>query len=81
MNFFGLGKWMVKKKMKQANVRSLEGLMKDFIELGGKVFACDMTMEIMGIRKEDLQQEFITEYAAVGTYIKEAKESDITLFI
>ncbi len=81
MNLLGLGKWMVKRKMKHANVRSLEGLMKDFIELGGKVFACDMTMEIMGIKKEDLQQEFITAYAAVGTYIKEAKESDITLFI
>lgn len=81
MNFLGLGKWMVKRKMKQANVRSLEGLMQDFIELGGKIFACDMTMEIMGIKKEDLRQDLISEYCAVGTYIKEAKESEITLFI
>lgn len=81
MNFLGLGKWMVKKKMKKANVRSLEGLIRDFKELGGKIIACDMTMGIMGIKKEDLQQDLISEYAAVGTYIKEAKESDITLFI
>jgi peroxiredoxin family protein len=81
MNFLGLGKWMVKRKMKKAHVRSLEGLINDFKELGGKIFACDMTMEIMGIKKEDLEQELITEYAAVGTYIREAKESDITLFI
>jgi peroxiredoxin family protein len=81
MNFLGLGKWMVKRKMKQANVRSLEGLLQDFVELGGKIFACDMTMEIMGIKKEDLRQDVISEYCAVGTYIKEAKESDITLFI
>lgn len=81
MNFFGLGKWMVKRKMKQANVRSLEGLLQDFVELGGKIFACDMTMDIMGIKKEDLHQDVISEYCAVGTYIKEAKESDITLFI
>jgi peroxiredoxin family protein len=81
MNFLGLGKWMVRRKMKKANVRSLEGLMKDFKELGGKIIACDMTMEIMGIKKEDLQQDLITEYAAVGTYVTEAKESDITLFI
>ncbi|MGD2248030.1 MAG: DsrE/DsrF/DrsH-like family protein [Candidatus Methanofastidiosia archaeon] len=81
MNFLGLGKWMVKRKMKQANVRSLEGLLQDFVELGGKIFACDMTMDIMGIKKEDLRQDVISEYCAVGTYIKEAKESDITLFI
>ncbi len=81
MNFLGLGKWMVKKRMKKANVRSLEGLFRDFRELGGKVIACDMTMEIMGIEKEDLQEDLITDYGAVGTYIREAKESDITLFI
>ena len=81
MNFLGLGKWMVKRKMKKANVRSLEGLLTDFKELGGKIFACDMTMEIMGIKKEELMQDVISEYCAVGTYITEAKESDITLFI
>ena len=81
MNFFGLGKWMVKNRMKKANVRSLEGLFQDFKELGGKVIACDMTMEIMGIAKEDLREDLITDYGAVGTYVKEAKESDITLFI
>ncbi|MBU6999962.1 MAG: DsrE/DsrF/DrsH-like family protein [Theionarchaea archaeon] len=81
MNFLGLGRWMVRRKMKKARVRSLEGLMQDFIELGGKIFACDMTMEIMGIKKEDLRQDLISEYCAVGTYIKEAKESEITLFI
>ncbi len=81
MNFLGLGKWMVKNRMKKANVRSLEGLFQDFKELGGKVIACDMTMGIMGIAKEDLREDLITDYGAVGTYVKEAKESDITLFI
>jgi peroxiredoxin family protein len=81
MNLLGLGKWMIQRKMKKANVRSLEQLLTDFVELGGKILACDMTMEIMGIDKEDLRNDVITEYCAVGTYIKEAKESDITLFI
>ena len=40
-----------------------------------------MTMEIMGIKKEDLREDVISEYCAVGTYIKEASESKITLFI
>ena len=81
MNMLGLGKWMVKRKMKQANVASLEKLMQDFKELGGKILACDMTMEIMGIKQEDLRSDLISDYCAVGTYIKEATESKITLFI
>jgi peroxiredoxin family protein len=81
MNMLGLGKWMVKRKMKQAKVASLERLIQDFKELGGKILACDMTMEIMGIKKEDLRDDLIAEYCAVGTYIKEASESKMTLFI
>lgn len=81
MNMLGLGKWMVKRKMKQANVASLERLLQDFKELGGKILACDMTMDIMGIKKEDLRSDLISEYCAVGTYVKEAMESKITLFI
>ena len=81
MNMLGLGKWMVKRKMKQVNVASLERLMQDFKELGGKILACDMTMDIMGIKKEDLRDDLISEYCAVGTYVKEAMESKITLFI
>jgi len=67
--------------MDKANVASLERLMADFKELGGKIIACDMTMEIMGIRREDLREDLIDEYGAVGTYIQEARESAITLFI
>ncbi len=81
MHLMGLGKWMVKRKMKKAGVASLERLLQDFKELGGKVLACDMTMEIMGIKKEDLRDDLISDYCAVGTYINEARESTITLFI
>lgn len=81
MHFLGLGKWMIKRRMKAANVASLERLIQDYKELGGKIIACEMTMEIMGVKKEDLRQELIDEYGAVGTYIKEARESQITLFI
>ena len=81
MHLMGLGKWMVKRKMKKAGVASLERLLQDFKELGGKVLACDMTMAIMGIKKEDLRDDLISDYCAVGTYINEARESTITLFI
>ncbi|MFO8108985.1 MAG: DsrE/DsrF/DrsH-like family protein [Thermoplasmata archaeon] len=81
MNMLGIGKWMINRKMKKAKVRSLKELMDDFTELGGKVLACDMTMDIMGVDSEDLDHNLIGEYCAVGTYIKEARESDITLFL
>ena len=81
MNLLGLGKWMIKRRMKKANVVSLERLFADFKELGGRVIACDMTMEIMGIDREDLREDLITECGAVGTFIQEARESSVTLFI
>ena len=81
MNTLGLGKWMVKRKMKKVGVVSLEKLLQDFKDLGGKILACDMTMEIIGVKKENLRDDLITEYCAVGTYINEAKESTETLFI
>ena len=81
MHLLGLGKWMIRRRMKRAHVASLERLMADFNELGGKVIACEMTMEIMGLQREDLREDWIDAYGAVGTYIQEARESAITLFI
>jgi peroxiredoxin family protein len=40
-----------------------------------------MTMEVMGIKKDDMQLDMIDEFGAVGTYVNEAKDSKITLFI
>jgi len=81
MNLLGLGKWMVKRRMKKVRMVSLEKLLQDFKELGGKIIACEMTMEIMGIKQKDLRQDLIDDYGAVGVYIQEARESTITLFI
>jgi len=81
MNMFGLGKWMVKRKMKQSGVASLEKMIQDFKELGGNILACDMTMDIMGISREDLRDDLISDYCGVGTYVDEARGSTLTLFI
>jgi peroxiredoxin family protein len=81
MNALGLGKWMIKRKMKQAKVASLEKLIQDFKELGGKILACDMTMDIMGVKREDLRDDLISDYCGVGTYMNEAKDATVTLFI
>lgn len=81
MNFLGLGRWMMRRRMKKANIASLERLLNDYRELGGKIVACEMTMEVMGIDKSALREDIIDTYGAVGTWWNDAKDSDITLFI
>ena len=81
MNMLGLGRSVVRSRMAKAGVANLEKLMSDYKELGGRIIACEMTMEVMAIKKEDLRLELIDEFGAVGTYVNEAKDSKITLFI
>lgn len=81
MHMMGIGKSMVRSRMDRAGVATLERLMSDFKELGGRIIACEMTMEVMGIDKKDLREDLIDEYGAVGTYVQEARGSSITLFI
>ena len=80
-HFLGLGRWMVHRRMKRAGVASLDRLLADYKELGGRVIACEMTMEIMGIDRSSLRQDLIDAFGAVGTYVNEARQSGITLFI
>ena len=81
MHMLGMGKRMIKQRMAKQNVASLDRMMKDFKELGGKIIACEMTMEIMGVRASDLNEELIDTYGAVGTYIQESRNAALTLFI
>jgi len=81
MNMLGLGRRIIKKRMGEKGVVGLERLLNDFKELGGKIIACEMTMEVMGIDRSDLREDLIDEYGAVGTYVSEARKSSITLFI
>ena len=80
MNMGGLGKKMILKRMKSENVIPLKDLLKELKELGVKLIACDMTMGVMGVSKENLIPE-VDEIGGVGTYINEAKDSEINLFI
>ena len=80
MNMAGLGKMMIKKKMKEKNVAPLEELIKDAKELGVKLIACEMTMDLMKVPKETLIPE-VTEIGGVGTMLDDALKSDIHLFI
>jgi len=79
MNFMGLGSKMMKSIMKKKNVSSLEELMRKAQENGVKIVACTMSMDVMGIKKEEMIDGI--EYAGVGTYLGDAEESNVNLFI
>ena len=81
MNFCGLGKLMIKKRLKKYNVATIDELAKSFVELGGKIIACSMTMQLMGIKKEDLREDLVSEYGTVGKYCGETLNSESSLFI
>ena len=80
MNFGGLGRWMFKKMMKAHNVTPLPELRKMAIDMGVKLLACQMSMEVMEISREHLIDE-VSDVVGAMTYIAEAKDADITLFI
>lgn len=79
MNMAGMGTAMMKKVMQDKNVDSLESLMKHAMENGIKLVACTMSMDIMGITKEELLDG--VEYAGVASYLSDAEESNVNLFV
>ncbi len=81
MNMFGLGRFMIKQRVKKYNVASLDELALNFRKLGGEIIACTMTMELMGIKEEDLRTDLVSEFATVGKYCYVTKDADISLFI
>ncbi len=80
MNMGGLGKAMIKRMMRKKNVAPLEELIQDAKELGVRLIACDMTMDLMNVPKESLIPE-VTEIGGVGGYLDSASASNINLFI
>jgi CoA-disulfide reductase len=79
MNMGGMGPVMIKKIMKKHNVDSLETLIKNAIGMGVHVVACAMSMDLMGIKKE----EFIegVEIGGVASYLGATEDSGLNLFI
>ncbi|QEK02162.1 FAD-dependent oxidoreductase [Treponema phagedenis] len=79
MNMAGMGSAMMKKIMKEKNVDDLPTLMQSARNLGVKLIACSMSMDVMGIKKEELLEG--VEIGGVATYLGDAQKSGINLFI
>ena len=79
LNFFGLGSAMLRSMLKEKNIASLEELMALSREMGVKMTACTMSMDAMGVTREELIDGL--EYGGVASYMADASQSCITLFI
>lgn len=79
MNMGGMGTSMLKKEMAKKHIMSLPALIKTAQEQGVKMIACEMSMTVMGIKKEELIPG--VQLAGAATYIADANDSRVSLFI
>jgi peroxiredoxin family protein len=79
MNFGGMGTAMMKDIMRKKKVNSLPELIRSAQDMGVKFIACTMSMDVMGIKPEEIIDG--VEYAGVATYLGEADEANVNLFI
>lgn len=79
MNMFGMGSKMIQHVMKKKKVDALSEMIEKADKLGVKMIACTMSMDIMAVDKEELLPN--VEFGGVGTYLGDAENGNLNLFI
>ena len=79
MNFAGFGPKMIKNVIKKHNAMPLPDLIEMAREQDIKLVACTMTMDLLGLQKEELLDNI--EYAGVAAYLGDAEDGNVNLFI
>ncbi len=79
MNMMGMGAKMMKKRMLAKKVDSLEDMLQTAMDNGIQMIACQMSMDVMGVAKEELMEG--VEVGGVASYLEEADQSNLNLFI
>jgi len=79
MQMMGIGPKMIRAVMKSKNIDSLEQLMESAIRQGVEIVACSMSMDVMGIKREELIDGIAV--GGVGYYLGQANKSGTNLFI
>jgi peroxiredoxin family protein len=79
MNFFGIGASMLRTMMKEKNVTSVEDMMAMARDLGVKMIGCTMSMDVMGIEREQLLDD--VELGGVAAFMAEAAHARVSLFL
>lgn len=79
MNMFGIGSRMMRYIMKNKNVNSLEELRESALKSGVEFIACQMSMDVMGVSREELIDEVTV--GGVATYMNRTEDANLNLFI
>lgn len=79
MNFFGIGASMLRTMMKEKNVSSVEEMMEMARDLGVKMIACTMSMDVMGVERSHLLDD--VELGGVAAFMAEAAHARVSLFL
>ncbi len=79
LNMGGMGAKMIRSVMRNKNISSLEDLITEAIKNGVEITACTMSMDVMGIRREELIDGI--RVGGVASFLASAEESDASLFI
>lgn len=79
LNFFGAGSRLMRQMMAQKNVESVEGLIDLCEQMGVRMVSCEMSRDVLGIDTDELRGGI--ETGGVATYLADALESRVTLFI
>lgn len=79
MNFFGLGSRMMRHVMRTKRIDSLECMMRQAADNGVEMIACTMSMDVMGIRREELLDN--VTLGGVAAYLERAEQANVNLFI
>ena len=81
MNMGGMGTAMMKSLMKKKNVASLEQMFELAAELEVRIFVCEMSMDLMGFKREEMIDYPNLTFCGVAKFLEEAQNSKIQLFI
>lgn len=81
MHMMGMGSAMMKGLMKKKNVASLDEMFKMAGELGVHINICEMSMDLMGFKKEEMIDYPNMSVCGVATFLADASESKVQLFI
>ncbi len=71
---------MMKKKMAKVGIKPLHEMIRDAKAMGVKFHACQMTMEVLGIKREDLIDE-VDDVMGAASFLEIAEKAKVTLFI
>lgn len=79
LNMWGMGSFMMRVIMKKRKIDSLESLMQQAIDGGAEMIACTMSMDVMGVKREELLDN--VQLGGVAAYMERAEHANMNLFI